>query len=250
MSFVKIPNLPENKVNTVLAGELIEPYIDELSRLGVNTLKTRPNQRFSTSLKFHADLFVNYLGNGRILLDSSCVDIIPDLTAEGIDVAVINEKVNSEYPFDCILNSVITDSFFLGKYDISSQLIKDYIAEKQLKIIDIPQGYAKCSVVSVTENAFITDDISAYNAIKSNNSDVLLVEKGSITLKNYDYGFIGGCCGKLDKNTIAFCGDIIKHKSFDNIKAFCDNYKVDLLSLGNGELTDIGSIIPITENGR
>jgi hypothetical protein len=65
--------------------------------------------------------------------------------------------------------------------------------KKNFNIIDVKQGYTKCSVLPVSNNAFITDDISIYNQCVSFGIDVLYVGKGDVSLPGYNYGFIGGC---------------------------------------------------------
>ena len=69
-----------------------------------------------------------------------------------------------------------------------------------------------------------------------------------MALDGYDYGFIGGACCKISKGVLAFFGNAKAHKCYDDIKAFCKNYNVDLLSLANERLCDIGSFMPIFEN--
>ena len=76
---------------------------------------------------------------------------------------------------------------------------------------------------------------------------MLKIQKGFISLPGYDYGFIGGCCGKLSKNILAFTGKIESHPDYNNIKDFCRNYNVNVLSLTNDDLLDIGGILPIAE---
>ena len=94
----------------------------------------------------------------------------------------------------------------------------------------------------------ITDDISIYNAV-SQYDDIksLLVEKGSVNILKYDYGFIGGCCGLVDKNVLLFNGDITSHSDFDKIKNFLYDNEVKYIDIKGKPLTDIGSIIPIME---
>jgi hypothetical protein len=99
----------------------------------------------------------------------------------------------------------------------------------------------------VDDRAIITDDPSIFKGTKKF-LDVLYVEKGSVKLKGYDYGFIGGSGGKISKNKLAFFGEIEKQNFYNDIRAFCSNYKIDCISLSKGDLTDYGSLIPILEN--
>ena len=66
----------------------------------------------------------------------------------------------------------------------------------------------------------------------------------NIFLNGFSCGFIGGASGVVD-NTILFCGDIRKHKDYNNIKAFANNRGFDLYSLSNNDLYDYGGILPV-----
>ena len=59
-----------------------------------------------------------------------------------------------------------------------------------------------------------------FHSIKHDNINSLLIEKGSVHINKYDYGFIGGCCGLIDKNLLLFNGDLSLHSDFDKIKKF------------------------------
>ena len=71
MKFVKNAHLPENDVNCCIAGNGVTPFEDELSKLGVNLLKTSENRQISSKISNHADLSVNYCGNGVAFADNS-----------------------------------------------------------------------------------------------------------------------------------------------------------------------------------
>ena len=74
-----------------------------------------------------------------------------------------------------------------------------------------------------------------------------MIEKGSVRINKYDYGFIGGCCGLIDKNTLLFNGDLSLHSDFDKIKKFLYDNNVNYIDIKGKPLMDIGSIIPIME---
>ena len=114
------------------------------------------------------------------------------------------------------------------------------------EIIDTNQGYTKCSIAVVSDNAIITDDVDIYKKCKKK-IDVCFVEKNSVRLNGYNYGFIGGCCGKISKDKLAFFGDVNYHKNSKEIKEFCYKYDVECISLSNLPLYDYGSLIPIIE---
>ena len=136
-------------------------------------------------------------------------------------------------------------SFFYNEKTTDNKII-DYYLNNSVKPIKVNQGYIKCAICPVTENAFITDDTSIYNAAVDNGFDALLVSKGSVKLKGYDYGFIGGCTGFIDKNVLLFNGDINYHKDCNKIIDFLSLYNVKAEIIENKPLYDVGSIVPLT----
>lgn len=246
MKLINTPYLPETDVFIGVAGAGILKYTDELKRLGIDTLVTDSEPDLPKPVINHADLCVNYLGSGNVVLSKTQVKLKAALEKLGCKCYIINESLKNAYPDDCLLNCIANSTDLICNYDITSAKIKELANGKT--VIDVNQGYTKCSVCAVSDKAFITDDKSIYKALKNAEYDVLEVEKGSVALNGYDYGFIGGACCKISKDILAFFGNAKAHKSYDAIKAFCKNYNVDLLSLDSERLCDIGSFIPIFEN--
>lgn len=114
-------------------------------------------------------------------------------------------------------------------------------------MIPVKQGYSKCSICVVNESAVITDDESVFAAAGNFLNDVLFVSKGSIGLKGYNYGFIGGCSGKISDNKIAFNGRIESHTDSNQIIDFLQKHSVEPVELTNSKLLDIGGILPLMQ---
>ena len=114
-------------------------------------------------------------------------------------------------------------------------------------IINVKQGYSRCSICVINENSIITDDKSIFTAAGNFLNDAELISKGSILLNGYNYGFIGGCCGKLSKNEIGFNGMIESHKDYKKIIDILSRNNIKCTELCKTRLTDIGGIIPLTE---
>ena len=247
MKFVKTPYLPQSDVQLCIAGNGIKPFKNELLKLGVNTIITAENRFVSPNIANHADLVMNYCGNGTFFADNSQNSLITKLNMSGFDCKIIEEKVSGKYPDDCLLNCIFSDKYLICNSNCTSKSVLNFAERCNKTVLHVKQGYVKCSICPVEKNAFITDDESIYKVLTQNKSDVLLIKKGSVVLKGYNYGFFGGCSGKISDKNIVFFGDIKKHSCYDNIKAFTKNYGIELISLGNNELLDIGSLIPIAE---
>lgn len=244
---INSPFLPQNMVNNVLVGAAAETYINELFNLGLNPILINSENALKLPLCGHIDMLVNHYGNNIFYIDKSQEKVLNELSKLDIEVIVINDSIQDKYPYDVKLNCVrMSNNLICNKKTVSKNILEKAEFDG-LNIIDVKQGYTKCSILLVDTDAVITDDETIYNALKNNLFDVLLVEKGSIALPGYNYGFVGGCGGLISKKEMVFFGDIKKHNFYNDIKAFLSNYKIDIISLSNKNLLDVGSIIPLTE---
>ena len=114
-----------------------------------------------------------------------------------------------------------------------------------MKKINVKQGYCKCSICIVDENSIITSDEGIYKEVIKHDIDCLLIEKGHIDLFELDYGFIGGCSGLINEDTLVFFGNIEKHPNFKEIKNFVSKRNKKIISLSKEKLIDLGSLIPL-----
>lgn len=244
--FVNKPNLPLKRVKYTVVGDLPETVKNSLSDNRIEILYVKPNTLFKNSLCSHADLQFVHLGNNEIMLEQSQTKLKERLQKLGFIVhTFIIEK--GEYPFDCAVNASFVGKNVICKYDILDNKLKEYIKENRYNIINVNQGYSKCSVCIVDENSVITEDESINNACIENGIDVLFIRKGFVGLPGFDYGFIGGAAFKSDSKTLCFIGKVENHPDFYRITDFLSNKGITYKSLGDIELTDVGSVLPILE---
>ena len=243
--FLKNPNLPTDKVTTVFTNIddfALKNAFDELS---VKVVNVTQNELLEAPVSYHADVLANFVSNNTFLADYRQKELIEFVEYSGGIIKTIY-NIKSPYPNDCLLNFADIGDYIICNQSILTKIIVDLLPNKQ--IIDVKQGYSKCSVCICKHNTIITDDISIYNAVSQyDNIKSLLVEKGSVHIDKYDYGFIGGCCGLIDKHLLLFNGDLSTHSDFDKIKSFLYDNGINYIDIKDKPLTDIGSIIPIME---
>lgn len=226
----------------IIASRLSEEAKAKLKAQNVKILDFGENTSLNSKIAFHADMSFLVLDSKNILIANEMQykkSILSDL---GLNVFTLNHRLGNIYPMDSPLNCVILEHYIICNIDTVSPFVLQYFKDSKT-IINVRQGYTKCSCVIVSNNAIITEDAGIYNACKGK-VDVLLVSKGHVHLTGYDYGFLGGASGKIG-NIIAFNGDISLHPDFDKIKDFLAKYNKKALSLCSEELYDIGSILEV-----
>jgi hypothetical protein len=256
LKFVNSPNLPKSKVKAVLiSADAGQAVLDDLKRFGIEPITVNPCPDIQPQVSAHPDMLFHHVGNNKIVYynSDSNRDVYERLKELGFELIPISKKLAKEYPEDIALNAARIGNYIFCKMgNTATELLDyynlDYYNNENIKIIDIKQGYAKCSVCVVSENAIITADKSIAKAAMNVGIDVLLIKEGFIKLNGYNYGFIGGCCGKLSENILAFCGNIKKHPEYNRIQDFLKEHNVSIIILDEkSELHDIGSIIPLIE---
>jgi len=152
-----------------------------------------------------------------------------------------NRKI--EYPFDIGLNCAVVGKNLICNEKHTENVVLSLARENGIKIIDVKQGYAKCSISVVNENSIITEDVGIANKCAVYGIDVLLLKSRAVELDGYDYGFIGGCSGILSDNRIVFSGCIENHPEYELISDFCHKHGKQAVSMSDEPLYDVGSIL-------
>ncbi len=244
MKFVCNPNLPLNKVKTVICGVLCDELNCYLDSCSIERIVIEANEHIGYAVKYHADMAAIHLGEEKILLDSNQQKLGCILKEKGFSVHFTAKQVKGEYPNDIALNFAVFGKNFLGKVACADESLMKLT--QSYNRICVKQGYAKCSCLVVSDNAIITDDESIYNALVNNGVDALLISKGDVHLEGHDYGFIGGASCKISADEVLFFGDITKHRDYKIIADFIEKYGCKIISL-DFPLSDFGGIIPIIE---
>lgn len=223
--FLKKANLPEKRVSEVVMSDYKPEFKTELERIGIEVIVPKVIQGIKGSERYHADMSFFHIGEDKFF-----------------NADMLDEEVTAEKP---LLNICIFGDNVICNTKTAYKPALEIFKEK--RIIHTNQRYAKCCCAVIGENAVITSDNGISKVCLENKIDVLKISAGDILLDGYAYGFIGGCCGLISKNTLVFSGNVKLHRDFENIKDFARNYNVELCSLTNEKLYDIGGILPLKE---
>lgn len=148
-----------------------------------------------------------------------------------------------DYPLDVAFNAACTGKYFIHNLSYTNEKLLLAAKEMGLTLINVRQGYTKCSIVVVSENAIITYDEGIVRACsKYPELEVLQVSPGFVRLDGYDTGFIGGSSGRVG-NEVIFNGDLFAHPDFQRIVTFIEKRGLICRWFPDYKLTDIGSIL-------
>ncbi len=239
--FVINPNLPDKKIS-LCAVQYDSEIINTLHNMGIEAISPEKDNNLSEEVSCHADMLICHTGNNKIILAPSQKKLYNELRTRAFEV-VFSEPLNEFYPEDILLNVAVSKNFACGNFSFTSKKLLDSLQNKPL--INVKQGYTKCSLCFVTENAYITEDKGIAHALKKTGCDVLLIEKGDIYLSEKHFGFFGGATGKISPNELAIYGCLISHRNGKEIETFLNKHGVAPVELCDGQIKDIGGILPL-----
>ncbi len=237
-------NLPEGTVSLAAISDKIPSVIGELiNNFHISVVTPAPIRNIKGSERFHADMSLCHLGMNSFIIEPGNIAVASELIKLGAK-SEISDDVTAVFPG---LNVCLIDNIMVCNEKTADVKILTYCRNNNKRIIQTNQMYTKCSTAIITKDAVITSDESIYKVCIKEKLDVIKVDNRGIRLEGYNYGFIGGCCGLISKDTLAFSGRIEDHPDYYKIKDFTLNHGVYTVSLGNTELYDIGGILPILE---
>lgn len=249
MKYIKSPNLPAKKVRAVLIScDAGTEVLRELEKRGAEAISVPHCPDIAKPVSAHPDMLFHHLAYDKLIYYKGVPESVCGLLRKlGFELIESSAALEAKYPKDIALNAARVGKFLICNEKYTDKKILDYCRKNKVHIINVKQGYAKCSVCVVDSNSIITADKSIASEAQKYGLQALLISPGHIRLDGYDYGFIGGCCGKIAQNKMLFCGDITLHPDYKRIKDFLAARDVEIETLGSGTLFDIGSIIPLVE---
>ena len=216
---------------------------DSLSSLNLNIIEVPKSNDVYSAINGHVDIQLNILDkkSKKIIINRNMDETFKNkLLKSNIQYIESDKNLKTTYPNNIFLNALILDEYFIHNLKYTDNELLKYQANKTL--INVKQGYTKCSCLPISDKALITSDAGIYKTLSKYNFDILLLPAGDIILEGLDYGFIGGTGGLITKDTIAFFGSLDLYKYGNEVKSFLKKHKVTPIYLSHTKLHDRGSL--------
>ena len=201
--------------NTIIVSNENKSITKSLKDKGYNLIYSEDISTLIPYERKHADIQCLKIYD-TYFVSKSCKRLISELKALDKKVITTEKDIKKVYPNNVLLNALFIDNKLYCKKNALDNSVKAYCAENNIEVINVNQGYAKCST-AVFENCFITADIGIYEKLNENGVEGLLIESGDIILTKYKNGII--------------------------IEEFLNNKDIKIEYLDNGKLIDIGGFI-------
>ncbi len=229
MSFIVDRKMPDN-------------MIEKLKAFG-DVYKSAKIYTEDESVSTHPDMQIHFISADTAVCHPDTAEYYAEILPSDIKILKGRTKAEGTYPAICAYNIARVDKFVICNTKYAEKSIIDFYNENGYKIIHVNQGYAKCNICPLTSDVFITEDVGIFNTTKEiEGITPILIEHGSVKLKGFDYGFVGGASG-LFKNKLLLCGSLKGNSNQNKIKNALKTYGCEYAELSDKALCDFGSII-------
>ena len=249
MSFVKVPNIPQKRVATVIVDGRIAVSLEKgFYENRIEIIKTGYHSELYKAVSYHPDIVFHHIGDKRIIYAPGADGhVLKGICGMGFELIIGSSVLTSQYPGDICYNVARVGRFAFHNTKYTDKVICRYLEEDGVMLVHVNQGYSKCSVSVVDENSIITMDKGIAAAAERKGLDVLFVEEENILLPGLDKGFIGGSSFLIDRMTWAITGNIETLKCSREIKDFLKHKGMEVICLSKDFVVDIGSVITLLE---
>ncbi len=237
----------KDELPTIIAdSRMPEEAKKNLKKLG-NVLFINPTSVTYNSIASHPDIFFFQKDDALIYAPNAPKRIIKELKKRKIKLIEGKKEVGKKYPETVPYNAVGIGNLLIHNLKHTEETILSFYENH----INVNQGYTRCNLLALNENAFITSDLAISRQLSAVNSQsqsstvkVLYINPKQIKLEGQRNGFFPGCCG-VWKNNLIVCGSTKNLKEKTELDKFLKENKFNLIELYAGELIDVGSIFLI-----
>ena len=239
------PFIPPNRANlAIISGEASDEITYNLTNEGIEVVKTIKVESVSSKIAFHPDLVLHPIDLNTLVVAPEVFNFYSQkLKSYGLRVVKGRNRLGRDYPENIKYNVFRIGDHFVHKKGYSDDIIEQYYKKLGINLIDVTQGYTKCSIALVNNQSAITSDHKIAEKLTNEGYDILLIEKGWIELPGYEYGFIGGASGNVSPKEMVLTGSLSNHPDGAVIEAFIENKGIEIIYLSKDNIIDLGTVL-------
>ena len=227
-----------------------------LESLGYQIINSGYNTELYDEIAAHVDISYVKVGNEIIVSPDKFVELNKILECN-----VGKAELKAEYPSDVPYNVCIMGKKAIHNFKYTDPILKEKLIKEGYELIDVSQGYTKCSIAVIDDNSCITSDIGIAKTLMDKGIDVLFVYEPDIHLlkrtnSNEQFesrmyfeesdmqGFIGGAMVNLGEEIVLF-GDLNNLLNKDKIVKFIQSKSKKIKEFKDLDIIDYGGIVTI-----
>ncbi len=221
---------------------------DAIAALGYDLILLPPHPALPSPVAAHPDMLLFFADDSILCTESyqriAACELQQIARITGRPIRTVTGEYGACYPYDILLNAARVGRHLFCRTDVTAP----EILAQDIRVVSVRQGYAKCSILPVSDDAIITADPSIAKAARLCGMEVLTVDDTAVELPGYDHGFVGGCASfspDTGTNRILFCGARSKMPQGLTMQHFCRRHGKELVFVGDFCPRDVGTVFLI-----
>lgn len=221
-----------------------------IESIGLKVIRTCMCDKLPLPVNGHPDLMYHKISDEFVCIAPNCFVYLINEFAKNKELLKGKVFVKGKtslgeiYPEDISYNVLRIGNLAFGKISSVDVRLRRALEQEGVELVDIKQGYAKCSVAVTSKNSAITSDKGISIALEKRGINVLFLEPGGIDLPGYNYGFIGGASGLINDKFL-LTGKFTNTGYNDKIESFVKGNGSTLIFLSDRKIIDLGSVIEV-----
>jgi hypothetical protein len=192
------------------------------------------------SISGHPDIFIYQDKNHLIISPNSPADLFNFLDNHNITYLKGEREVGHELDNSVQYNCLSTSQFLFHKSGYTDSIVLEINKDKEF--ISLPQAYARCSLVHLCDDNYLTSDRGIENVLLQRKLSCFYFNPEEIIIKDHKNGFVGGTIGIWGKK-LFFNGNVELHSDGKRLKEYLLNFNIDIVNLSDEYLYDGGCIL-------
>lgn len=217
--------------------EQLTLYADEVFRFQTSDVTY-------SSISCHPDIFIFQEREELIIAPNAPQNLFQKLDELAIPYRYGDSVVGKELHNSCFYNALATPTCFFHRKGYTDAKVLERQEGKQK--IFLPQSYTRCSLLALTDEAFITSDAGIHKELQKHSFSTCYFSPEEIKIETHRYGFLGGTCG-LHQDKLFFLGNPLKHKDGKKLCDFIESHQIEIISLADDYLYDGGGLFFVGE---
>ncbi len=152
------PFIPLKEANTVVvAGNIDDEIYKNLKDRNLRVVKTIAHEKVDISIKYHPDIVIHPINHNLLLVEPTVYEYYKGKFKD-TDINIIKgeKELGYKYPLDIAYNVGRVSNYALHNFKYTDEVLKFYLKKEKIELINVNQGYNKCSMALVGNNEIIT----------------------------------------------------------------------------------------------
>lgn len=242
--------MADKPLNLILDYRTSEKELNRLLSFGFNLIPTEKVSSLYEAVDGHPDMQFFRIEKKIIAHKDLKGNQMELLIKLGASIILGNSSLSLPYPKNIPYNALLAPDLMMHKLDSTDPVILSEILElkksKAITLVNVMQGYSRCSCAYVGNNSYITEDIVMAEKLHLLGKEVFYRKHSNVYLEGFDFGFIGGAISLISfqgEELVFISGSLDSYFYGKELKEFLEQRSVRYECIGEGKLMDRGTVI-------